>query len=140
MFGATVDLVRVLVAAVASFVLGFLWHGPLFGTMWIRLNKIPQKELIEAKKKGMSGMSKPMVLNFLGNIVMAYVLASFIDLLGIATFSGALALGFWCFLGLIGTTTLLSSVLWDKKSWGLFSYSGAYWLVNLCLVSAIIAP
>ena len=32
-----INLAAVLAAALAAFVLGFLWHGPLFGKLWMRL-------------------------------------------------------------------------------------------------------
>ena len=35
-----INLKAVVVSAVAAFVIGFLFHGPLFGKLWMKLAKI----------------------------------------------------------------------------------------------------
>lgn len=133
MFSGIVNVGSSLLIALILFVLGFLWYGPLFGNLWIKLSKMPAVEVAKAKKKGMKGMWKSMVLNFLGNFVMVYVLAGFISILGITSPMQGAIIGFWVWLGFFACTTLLGSVLWDNKPWGLFALNGLYWLVCLKL-------
>ena len=131
-----------LLAAAASFVLGFLWHGPLFGKTWVRLSGITEKEIEEARAKGFKGMAKPMVLGFLGNILMGYVLYhSLIFASAYLKASGptaGLMCGFWNWLGFIVPVTL-NGVLWEKRSWKLWGFSVTYLLASLLLMGVILS-
>ena len=124
----------VLAAAVASMVLGFLWYGPLFGKVWIKLMNFDKKQMEQMKKKGMGKIYTLMVIN---TLVVSYILAHFIKYLG-TTVPEALQTAFWLWLGFIATV-MLGSVLWEGKSWKLYSINAAYWLVNLAVMSAILA-
>ncbi|MBI4159779.1 DUF1761 domain-containing protein [Candidatus Wolfebacteria bacterium] len=61
------NYLAVFTAAVSSMILGFLWHGPLFGKMWITLSGMTQSELDAAKARG---MGKYYAIAFLGSLVM----------------------------------------------------------------------
>ena len=133
MFNGIVNLGATLLITVILFIIGFLWYGPIFGKLWMRLSKIPAAEIAKAKKKGTKGMAKPMLLNFIGTFIMVYVLSGFLALLGINIPAQGALIGFWIWLGFFASTTLLGGVLWEGKSWSLFSLNGLYWLVTLKL-------
>lgn len=133
MFNGIVNAGSTLLIALIIFVLGFLWYGPIFGNLWIKLSKMPAAEVAKAKKKGMKGMWKSMFLNFLGNFLMVYVLTGIIVLLGITSPLQGAMVGFWVWIGFFASTTLLGGVLWEGKPWGLFALNGLYWLVSLKL-------
>lgn len=134
-FGVTVNLVSVFWAAVVSFIFGFLWYSPtLFGKTWMKLSGIKAPK----KKEKSDGMKKAMILSFIGSLVTAYVISMFIPLLGVSGFSGAIELGFFLWLGFMGSTTLLGSVLWDMKPWGLWILNSVYWFLNLSLMTPVI--
>src|SRR3989344_7745207 len=138
MFDGIVNGGSVLLITIIIYIIGFLWYGPLFGKLWLKLSKIPATEIAKNKKKGMKGMWKQMVLNFIGNFIMVYVFAGFLSLLGtIDPLQGAVV-GFWLWLGFFACTTLLGSVLWEGKSWSLFALNGLYWLVVLKLAGVLI--
>ncbi len=126
----------VFVSAVVVFVIGFLWYGPVFGKIWMREMKLTDKDKKRAQEQG---MGKQMFLNFIGNLVMVYVLAYFVFVFGISTILGAVQLGFLVWIGFFAATTLLGGVLWENKSWALYFFNATYWLVNLIVVSAILA-
>lgn len=65
-----INLMAVLVAVVANFVLGFIWYTPLFGNAWA-------KEMgFDISIKPSSGeMAKGMIFMLIGNFFMAYVFA-----------------------------------------------------------------
>ena len=129
-----VNYVAVLVAAVASFVVGFVWYHPsVFGTMWMRLAGMTPSAMEAGKKK----MMQSMVLAFVGSVIMAYVLTHFIAVWGANDFMGALQLGFWTWLG-FQMPIQLGSVLWEQKSWNLFALNGAYWLVNTIVIAEVL--
>lgn len=138
MFDGIVNLGSALLISVILFILGFLWYGPVFGKLWMKLSKIPALEIAKAKKKGMKGMWKSMVLNFIGNFIMIYVLAGFISILGVTSAYQGAVIGFWVWLGFFACTTLLGGVLWENKPWGLFALNGLYWLVMLKLSGFLI--
>lgn len=134
----TINYLAVLVAAIVSMALGFLWYGPVFGKQWVAMMKFPQAAIDEAKKKG---MTKNYVITFVGCLVTAYVLAHFVAIAALAGVgsgvSGGLQSGFWAWLGFIATVTL-GSVLWEGRSWKLWSFNNAYQLLNLLIMGAIL--
>ncbi len=136
--GGYINVWSVLAITVVSFIFSFLWYGPLFGKLWLKLAKVPAIEVAKAKKKGMGGMGKQMLLGFIGTFILTYIFSGFISLLGIVdTVQGAI-LGFWIWLGFFASTTLLNGTLWEGKSWGLFFFNALYWLINLKMIGFLI--
>lgn len=137
-----INFVAVMVAAVAAFIVGFLWHGPLFGKQWMKLSgmKMPEgAELEKAKKE----MWKPMLANLGINLVMAYCLAHIIYVTGVyfnalGSVGNALGVAFWTWLGFVAVVTM-SPVLWEKMSFAKWTFTNAYWFVVMCVMSVIIA-
>jgi hypothetical protein len=136
-----VNWLAILVAGVASMVLGFLWYGPLFGKMWATMmgwDKMNPAD-VEAKKKG---ASIGYVVSFIGSLVMAYVLShviafseSFGNPAGLST---GLMTGLWMWLGFVAPVTL-GSVLWDGKPLKLWFLNNGYNLLHLLILGAILA-
>ncbi len=118
----TINYWAVIVSALASMVLGFLWYGPLFGKMWMKLSGHNQ----ESMPKG--GMTKTYVIMIIGCLVEFYVLARL---------GGGVALAFWIWLGFAATKNL-SAVLWERKSWSLWVLNSAYDLIGLLIAGWII--
>ncbi len=124
----------VLVAAVASFIVGFVWYHPsVFGIMWMRWSGISPSAAEAGKKK----MVQSMVSGFVGSLVTAYVLAHFVAVWGAVDMMGAIQLGFWAWLG-FQMPIMLGSVLWEQKSWNLFALNGAYWLVSTIVMAKVL--
>ena len=77
-----VNIMAVLVAAVAMFVVGAIWYMPIFGRAWGRVNGLDfepmsKKEQAAARK----AMGPQMVLQFVMTLVSAWVLAKLMTLL-----------------------------------------------------------
>ncbi len=138
MFNGVVNLGSIFLITIILYIIGFLWYGPIFGKLWLKLSKVPAGEIAKAKKKGMKGMWKEMILNFVGTFVMTYVLACIIILLGTTSPLQGAIIGFWIWLGFFVSTTLLGGVLWEKKPWSLFALNGLYWLVTLKVAGFLI--
>ncbi len=133
----TINYLAVLVSAVATFVIGFLWHGPLFGAQWMKLSNISAAEA-EASKAAMAGkMWMYLLPAFLQQLVMAYVLAHFVYVWGASDVMGALQLAFWVWLGFIATV-LLNGVLWEKRTVPLYLFNVAYHFVSLSAMAVIL--
>lgn len=131
----TINYAAVLVAAIVSFIVGFLWHGPVFGKQWMKLSGITEKEMKEAQKQSMA----PRILGaFVQQLVMSFVLAHFVYAWNVTDLSGALQLAFWIWLGFIATV-LLNGVLWEKRTVNLYLFNIVYHFVALAVMTAVLA-
>ena len=131
----SINYLAVLVAAIASHVIGFLWYGPLFGKMWISLMNFDKKKMKEAQKKG---MWKTIALAFLTSLIMGYVLAHFVAYVGAKTIADGAVLGFWLWIGFFATTQL-GMVLWEGKPVKLYILNTLHYLVTLIVMASILA-
>lgn len=129
-----INWIEIITAAVAAMVLGFLWYGPIFGKQWIKLTGMTEAKIKEAKAKG---MTKQYVLMTISALVMAYVLAMFIDKISANTLTMGAIVGFWAWLG-FAATVQLSKVLWGDTSYELYCLETGYYLASLVLMGAII--
>ncbi|RJQ36374.1 DUF1761 domain-containing protein [Candidatus Parcubacteria bacterium] len=132
-----INYVAVVAAAVASMAVGFLWYGPLFGSMWKRYMGFTG-ESMKAMKMTPLGAT---IGGFIGALVMAYVLAHSIEFGMAYTNASGINAGlqgaFWNWLGFVLPITA-GAALWEGKPWGLVALNGAQWLVSLLVMGAII--
>lgn len=129
-----INYVSVLVAALAAFVVGFLWHGPVFGKLWMKLSNITPEQLEKAKQQSMA----PRIIGaFVQQLITAYVLAIF--LMGVSTLDAVMAIrmAFWIWLGFVATV-LLNGVLWENRTMKLYLFNVVYHLVNLIVMALVI--
>ena len=130
-----VNFVAVILAAVASMILGFLWYSDvLFGKQWRHLMGWTHESMEHAKKKG---MTRVYVWGFIFELVTAYVLAHFLILAEVANVGGLKALVFWAWLGFM-LPVLAGSVLWENKSLKLLVINALYRLLALFVMGAVI--
>lgn len=131
----------IVLAACVAFIIGFLWHGPLFGKQWMKVAGIkePTQDEMDAAKKT---MWKPMLMGVVSYIVMAFVLAHSIYYFQMSmnvprdwmiAFNAAL----WNWIGFVAVATV-SPVLWEKKTWSYWMFSNAYFFAIMLVMSAII--
>jgi hypothetical protein len=126
-----VNYLAVLLAAVVSMVIGFVWYSPiLFAKSWMKEMGYKASEM-----KGMQKKMGPMYgLSFLASLLIAYVLTHVIAM-G-EYFFGATGIGmglqgaFWSWLGFV-MPVQLTDVLFGGKSWKLFFMNTGYQLVSL---------
>lgn len=96
---ADVNWLAVLVGVVGSNVLGFLWYGPLFGEMWMRMiGKTPDE--IEAN-------NSMYIVTILTSAIAMTVLAVFVGAVGASSFVDGLIAGALAWIGLGATATFL---------------------------------
>ena len=132
---AEVNYLAILVATVASFILGMLWYSPLmFGNIWLKLMGFSPAKIKAGKKKG---MGKVMFFAFLGTLVSSYILAQFLKIANAVTIKDGLQVGFLIWLGFTATT-MLGSVLWEGKPVKLYLINAAHGLTSLLVASAIL--
>ncbi len=131
-----INYLAVLTSAIVSFVIGGLWYSPiLFGNAWMKAGGMNMKDMQKAKQKG---MGKLYFTGFLGTLLMAYVLAHFVQYAGANGFSDGMQAGFWTWLG-FAVPLLIGSVLWEGKTVKFYFINIAYQLVSLVVMGGILA-
>lgn len=134
-----VNYVAILVAAVASMIIGALWYGPLFGKLWMKLSGLSPEALGAEKKKGMGWRY---LLMFVGSLLMADVLAHALIFasayLKISGVEAGFTAGFWNWLGFVAPVTL-AGVLWEGKSWKFWFLNNSHYLVSLIVMGIILS-
>jgi hypothetical protein len=121
----------VLVAAVAKFLLGGLWYSALFSKPWMKEMGFKPKDM----KKGMGARS--MAIEFIGNLIMAYVLAYAIRYSGAHGISDGLCAAFFNWLGFVAVVQI-HSVIFEMKSWKLFFINTSFQLLGMLLMGVIL--
>ena len=134
LFLPNVNYLAVLVAAIASMVVGFLWYGPLFGNMWKQLMNITDKDM---KKMKMSPRTS-MILGFITTLVISCTLAYFFIYMNISGIADALTAAFLVWIGFVATVQV-GAVLWENKPWKLFFLNTAHNLISLAVMAVILA-
>lgn len=131
------NYLAVLVAALASFMIGFLWHGPVFGKTWISLMKITPAQMEKGKKDMEKKMPLYMLLALVQQLVMSFVIAVLCAMTGVIDTASAVMLAVLLWLGIIATT-FLNGVLWENKTVPLYVFNLAYHLVNILVITLIV--
>jgi hypothetical protein len=129
-----VNYLAVLVAAVAVFVLGWLWYSPLlFYKPWMRLRGLDPVA-------AMTGAKMPagkLFIELVRCLVLVYVIARFVALLGLTTWLGALHFGLLLWIG-FPVILLTGSVLWDNVPWKVAAIHAGDWLVKMLVIPTIV--
>jgi hypothetical protein len=125
----------VLVATLASMIIGSLWYSPLlFMKPWLRmLGGSPDH-------KGDGSPVKAIAMAGVGAFITAYVLAHFVDLLEITNLTMAYQFVFWAWLGLIAPFAANEYIFSLKpKPWGLFWLThGNVFLTLLVMITILV--
>ena len=134
-----INLLAVGLAAITAFVLGFLFHGPLLGKVWIKLANIQP-----TGNEKFADMVPQMLWNLLSNVVTAYVLAvmyvfvSSSPFLYGPTIATGIACAIWIWIGFLVTSSSIE-VIWMKRSAKLWLFECACSLVVMVAMGTIIA-
>ena len=132
-----INFVAVAVAAVSAFILGFLFHGPLFGKLWMRLANIHP-----TGNEKFKDMIPQMLWNLLVNFITAFVLAGILWMsslsMGPITWGRGAFVAVWLWLGFIATTTSIE-VIWMGRTVKLWLFEAVASLIVMAVMGAIIS-
>lgn len=138
-----INMLAIVIAVVANFILGFIWYTPLFGKVWGK-----EMGFSIDQKPPASAMIKGMVFMVIGNFFMAWVFAHNMAAWNPVTWGqtpspmspaqNAMMAAIFTWLGFFLPTDL-GSVAWENKSWKLFFINTGYHLASLLLVAMILA-
>ncbi|MDE1798451.1 MAG: DUF1761 domain-containing protein [Candidatus Micrarchaeota archaeon] len=131
----SINIVGIIAAAAVGMGLGMLWHGPLFGKLWIKLQKISPKELAAAQKKGMKGMMNSVLVQFISLLITAGCI-EFIASMQAYSSAVIWEVGF-IWLGFVAQAQL-TAVLWQKKPAKLYAFDTIYSLVLLLVLAFVL--
>jgi hypothetical protein len=126
-----INFLAVLVCGVVAMIIGAIWYGPLFGKKWMKEEGSTEEEL----RKDFNP-AKTYGLAFIGNLIIAYVLARVIGYTAAASVADGLRVAFLCWIGFTGVTMMIN-YLFERKTIALFFINSMYHLV-IFLVFAII--
>jgi hypothetical protein len=133
-----VNLWSVLVAGVATMVLGFLWYSPvLFAKAWIvAMGYDPEDKprMQEMQKSAGKGYA----ISFVASLVSAFVLGKIIHVTTVNTPLYGMKVGFAIWLGFV-TTVQLTAKLFGNQSTKLYLINTGYQLVCYLAMGAILA-
>jgi hypothetical protein len=134
-----INMVAILVAVVANFILGFIWYTPLFGKAWAR-----ELGMDTSTKPPASELAKGMIFMVVGNFLMAYVfahnMAAWSYVPGANTMSPVATIlnsAIFTWLGFYLPVDI-GVVAWEKKSWKLFGINTGYHLAMLLVAATIL--
>ena len=130
--GTPIHWLAVLVAAVAGFVVGGLWYGPLFGKAWMAERGVTPESAKDANMPLIFGTT--FVLNLIASFVLDQVFGTYgHPALGLSVMiSGGIALAFI-------VTSIGVNYLFSRMSLKLFLIDAGYWLVIYCVMGAALA-
>jgi hypothetical protein len=133
-----IRLLPVLVAAVATMVVGFVWYSPfLFAKPWTILMGYDPND--KAKMDEMrKGAGKTYTLAFVASLASAFVLAKIIDVASVNSALYGMKVAFAVWLGFV-TTVQLTGALFGRQPTKLYLINTGYQLVCYLVMGAILA-
>ncbi len=108
----TLPWMTIAIMTVACFALGAVWHGPLFGKLWMRIHHGKDSFNAKEMEESMKGMWKLMVTEFVATLLMVIGLACVVR--AIPQYSGVLTV-FMVWLAFI-LPTMTSTVIWGADT------------------------
>lgn len=137
--GVEVNHLGVLVAAVSSMALGFLWYSPMvLGKPWMKEKGFTSESLKKAQKE----MSKLYGVSFIVALFTAFVLSHVMALsesfYGYPLVQTGLMTGFWMWFGFIMPVQTTATIFGDKN-WRLLGIDTGYQLASVLVMGVVIA-
>lgn len=132
---SNINFFAVIAATLSTFVVGWLWYGPLFGKAWVDAIDMTEEELQQGN------MAKIFGFAFIFELIMAFNLAMFLTgspeaaaqvNAGMGAFYGFLTGFGWIFFALAVNS------LYEQKSWKYIFVNGGYWSVAFTIMGLII--
>ena len=130
---ADINYLAVVVAALLSMVIGFVWYSlKVFGKPWMKETGLTMKDI------GNGPGADKYVLVTVSSLVQAYVLAHFVDYTSATTWVEGAVTGFWLWAGFVATA-YTATYVFTKKSVRLWTIDTGYFLALLLVQGALLA-
>ncbi|MGV1013544.1 MAG: DUF1761 domain-containing protein [Methyloceanibacter sp.] len=125
-----VNYLAIVIAALAGFGLGMIWHTVLYKPWLVALGKT--KANVERQS-----VVLPFLTTFVALLVMAWMLAGIMAHMGQVTIRGGMITGFLVWLGFVITVIGVTHAFTGAKPM-LTLIDGGYWLAALLIMGAVI--
>ena len=134
----SINYVAVLVAAIASMAVGFLWYSQMvLGKPWMKQMGYTEADLKKEQKK----MGMYYGLSFILSLITAYVLSHVMNLsmnfFNYEPVQTGLTSAFWMWFGFIMPVQATGEIFGGKK-WGLFAINTGYQLAALFVMGVVL--
>ena len=132
----TTDLnfLAILVAALVFFVVGGVWYAAVFGKAWQNALNLNPDETAQAQQD----FPKALAVWFLSGLLVSFVVANLVRVLGVTTFGAGIMVGFWAWLG-FALPLNLNSLAFEKRSLHVFLINAGFYWVAFALMGGILA-
>lgn len=131
MYIGYINLLAILFAALAGMIVSFLWFSPvLFAKSWMELINRTEQDL-----KG--GRPAAVMLMFIGNLVMSFVMATILQLVRAESLANALAVALLLWIGLVATV-MVADVIFLKKPLKFYLINAGHVLFELLVMTTIL--
>jgi len=110
------NIIGFLGAGILSFIIGMLWYGPLFGSIWLKAMGITQKDIEKAQCQSMTKYFLATVFN---EVWKSWVVAVFLAYLGISETYDVIKFVLLIWSGFIATNSL-NGLLWEGEKLPLY--------------------
>ena len=127
---SAISWLGVVLGAIAFFMVGGIWYGPLFGKAWMRASGVTEEEA--------QGSSLPLV--FAGTLLLTFLAG--IALAAIIGAGASVTLGMWigALVGvLLAGTALAVQALYERRSLALLALGLGYNILGFIAMGAVIA-
>lgn len=122
----------ILISAVFLWVLGAFWYSPLlFAKPWIA---IVGRQMGEKPK----GVGHGMIASFVGDLLLAFVLAHFVNWSHGTGFGWGAFIGFLTWIGFV-VAPLYPQRIYEGRPFTYFAINSGYWLVGLVVVGGLLS-
>jgi hypothetical protein len=132
---STLNIWAILVATLSTFLVGWLWYGPLFGKSWMTATGLTEEQLQQGN------MAKIFGFAFIFELIMAFNLAMFLtgspEAAEQMTYQMGAFYGFLTGFGWVFFALAVNS-LYEQKSWKYIFINGGYWTVTFTIMGLII--
>lgn len=127
-----INFTALLVAAIVKSFIGMIWYAPrAFGARWFKYVQCSEDELKR-------GMPKALLVDLIGNFVMAFVLVHAVHYAGAATAAQGAAVGFFNWAGFVAVATLFS-VTFEKRPFALWAINNGFQLIGIIVMGIVVS-
>jgi hypothetical protein len=120
----------IVVAAVAAFVMSSLYYSPLLlGGVWRRVDPVATVGMTPSIGKILGEIVRTLVITF--------VVARLITLLGGTDWKSAVHLAIWLWFG-FSAMMWIGAIMWEKTPWQIAAIHSGDWLLKTMLIAVIL--
>jgi hypothetical protein len=127
----TTNYWAVVVAAFAAFVMSSLYYSPLLlGNVWRAVDPVATAGMTPSIGKAIDEIARTVVITF--------VIASLMAMLGRSDVKSSVRLALWLWFGFSGMMWV-GAIMWEKTAWQIAAIHSGDWLIKTVLIAGILS-